>query len=359
MLKVADFGLSRVYHSENERKIVPMTEYITTRWYRAPEILVGWHKYTNAIDMWAAGTILAELLGRKAIFPGVDSLNQIELIVSKLGRPPESFIQSCKKIAFRHKLREFPMIPPLSLERFYPTANAHSLSLLSKLLEFDPLGRISASDAIRHSYFKPIREDSTPITTKSSPELTLPIQDFLFEDRENTTEDLKAEILKEIYSYNKPFLSHKKQMYHQANNTAERHQPQVEIKEFENNNSTKINDKNIVKFGNSLETKNCYNYPSKKAAMPYKSKNYNNSSKAMDHDSIFIEEKEEDLKYDDVNRLESSKSEKTNSKEKDKIITYSSSNKSEKSKDKSSKRSGLSWSGFMDLFRRGKKDSHS
>jgi hypothetical protein len=75
---------------------------------------------------------------------------------------------------------------------------------------------------------------------------------------------------------------------------------------------------------------------------------------------LSIEEKEEDLKYDDVIRLEGSKSEKTNnnSKGKDKIITYSSSNKSEKSKDKSSKRSGL-WSGFMDLFRPGKKDSHS
>lgn len=63
-LKVADFGLSRLYSSENDTKIVPMTEYVTTRWYRAPEVLLGWDHYTSAIDVWAAGTIMGELILR-------------------------------------------------------------------------------------------------------------------------------------------------------------------------------------------------------------------------------------------------------------------------------------------------------
>ena len=58
-LKIADFGLARVYSSKSESKTSTMTEYVTTRWYRAPEVLVGWHKYTTSVDMWAVGTILA------------------------------------------------------------------------------------------------------------------------------------------------------------------------------------------------------------------------------------------------------------------------------------------------------------
>lgn len=84
--QVADFGLARIYDDiSNNKTMVPMTEYVTTRWYRAPEILVGWSKYSAAVDMWAVGTILAELLGRSPIFPGGDSVMQIDLIVQKLG----------------------------------------------------------------------------------------------------------------------------------------------------------------------------------------------------------------------------------------------------------------------------------
>jgi serine/threonine protein kinase len=58
-LKLADFGLARLYDESTDRRTVAMTEYVTTRWYRAPEILVGWQHYTFAIDTWAVGTILA------------------------------------------------------------------------------------------------------------------------------------------------------------------------------------------------------------------------------------------------------------------------------------------------------------
>lgn len=51
---------------------MPMTEYVTTRWYRAPEIIVSWHRYTSAVDIWATGCILAELLARWPTFPGRD-----------------------------------------------------------------------------------------------------------------------------------------------------------------------------------------------------------------------------------------------------------------------------------------------
>ena len=77
LLKVADFGLARFYNETNECKIVSMTEYVTTRWYRAPEILVGWPKYSASVDIWAVGCIVGELVNRTPVFPGSDSMRQI------------------------------------------------------------------------------------------------------------------------------------------------------------------------------------------------------------------------------------------------------------------------------------------
>ena len=54
-----------------------LTEYVATRWYRAPEVLLSWCRYTKALDMWSIGCILAELLGRKPIFPGRNFQDQI------------------------------------------------------------------------------------------------------------------------------------------------------------------------------------------------------------------------------------------------------------------------------------------
>ena len=64
-----------------------LTEYVATRWYRAPEILLGSTKYSKAVDMWSVGCIIGELIVGKAIFPGTSTLNQIERVLELLGRP--------------------------------------------------------------------------------------------------------------------------------------------------------------------------------------------------------------------------------------------------------------------------------
>lgn len=66
-----------------------MTEYVATRWYRAPEILLGSQKYSKAVDVWSVGCILGELVNRKAIFPGGSTLNQIEKVIELLGKPSQ------------------------------------------------------------------------------------------------------------------------------------------------------------------------------------------------------------------------------------------------------------------------------
>ena len=81
--KLCDFGLARsVAHEAIDKSIQPvMTEYVATRWYRAPEILLGSSQYTKAVDVWSIGCILGELVNGKAIFPGTSTLNQIERIL--------------------------------------------------------------------------------------------------------------------------------------------------------------------------------------------------------------------------------------------------------------------------------------
>jgi serine/threonine protein kinase len=93
-LKICDFGLSRTNEASSKK-----TEYVVTRWYRAPELLLNAGAYTPAIDIWSVGCIVAEMLGRRPAFPGEDFLDQLRLIIRALGSPSEkdmSFIQNDK-----------------------------------------------------------------------------------------------------------------------------------------------------------------------------------------------------------------------------------------------------------------------
>lgn len=85
-VKVADFGLARSLQENSDDPAV-LTEYVATRWYRAPEILLGSQCYTKAVDMWSVGCILGEMINGKAIFPGTSTLNQIERVLEVIGKP--------------------------------------------------------------------------------------------------------------------------------------------------------------------------------------------------------------------------------------------------------------------------------
>lgn len=81
-LKICDFGLARTT-SETDF----MTEYVVTRWYRAPELLLNCSEYTAAIDIWSVGCILMEIIKREPLFPGKDYIQQLVLITQVLGLP--------------------------------------------------------------------------------------------------------------------------------------------------------------------------------------------------------------------------------------------------------------------------------
>jgi len=101
-VKVADFGLARSLERHDEAN---MTEYVATRWYRAPEILLGSVNYTYGVDMWSIGCILGELLGGKPMFPGTSTLNQVERCLEVTGRPSSSDLAAIGENNRTHRSR--------------------------------------------------------------------------------------------------------------------------------------------------------------------------------------------------------------------------------------------------------------
>ncbi|KAK6150614.1 hypothetical protein DH2020_015546 [Rehmannia glutinosa] len=136
-----------------------MTEYVVTRWYRAPEILVSCDNYGPSVDMWSVGCILAEILGRKPIFQGTSSLHQLKLIVTVLGSQSEAdleFIDKPKAKMFVQSL----LSQGIDFCRLYPKADPLAIDLLEKLLVFDPSKRITATEALCHPYMSSLYDPS-------------------------------------------------------------------------------------------------------------------------------------------------------------------------------------------------------
>ena len=153
-IKLCDFGMSRNLEDFN----LQLTEYVVTRYYRAPEIMLSSHHYSKKIDVWSVGCTFAELLTKRFLFPGENYIAQIKLIIETLGSPSEedqAFIPEGAAKNFVKQLQGFPKKPIGSIVNYgYPLA----LDLLQKMIEFNPDKRISVEDAINHPYLKTIKE---------------------------------------------------------------------------------------------------------------------------------------------------------------------------------------------------------
>ncbi|XP_034426289.1 mitogen-activated protein kinase 7 [Hippoglossus hippoglossus] len=195
-LKIGDFGMARGLSSHPEESHSFMTEYVATRWYRAPELLLSLNHYTLAIDLWSVGCIFAEMLGRKQLFPGKHYVHQLQLILSVLGTPPEGLIGAIRADRVRSYVQSLPTRLAVPLAKLYPQAEPEALDLLAAMLRFDPRERIGVTQALEHPYLAKYHDpDDEPIC--------VPAFDFEFDNLQMNKEQIKEAILVEIQDFHR------------------------------------------------------------------------------------------------------------------------------------------------------------
>ena len=158
--KIADFGLARqIGQCPNEGSL---TEYISTRWYRSPEILLRDSNYSTPVDIFAVGCVMAEMMTLRPLFQGKNEVEQISLIFQMLGTPSQnhwpkgmSLIQNLNLAVLFHsstpssheqRIRE-------NLEISIPNASPESLDIIQKMIELDPSRRFSAKELLHEPFF--------------------------------------------------------------------------------------------------------------------------------------------------------------------------------------------------------------
>ncbi|ORY69106.1 kinase-like domain-containing protein [Pseudomassariella vexata] len=192
-LKICDFGLARGFSINPDENAGYMTEYVATRWYRAPEIMLSFQSYTKAIDVWSVGCILAELLGGRPFFKGRDYVDQLNQILHILGTPNEDTLSRIGSSRAQEYVRNLPYMAKKPFPSLFTNANPDALDLLDRMLAFDPSSRISVETALQHPYLK-IWHDETD-------EPDCPTQfNFDFEVVDEVSE-MRKMILNEVYQF--------------------------------------------------------------------------------------------------------------------------------------------------------------
>jgi cell division cycle 2-like protein len=148
ILKVGDFGLAREYGSP----LKAYTPIVVTLWYRAPELLLCTKEYSTPIDMWSVGCIFAELLLMNALFPGKSEVDQLNRIFRDLGTPSEKIWPGFNKLPAVQKMK-FSDYPVSNLRAKFHMLTDLGLNLLTKFLTFDPAQRVTAEEALQHTFF--------------------------------------------------------------------------------------------------------------------------------------------------------------------------------------------------------------
>ncbi|CAI8613195.1 unnamed protein product [Vicia faba] len=189
-LKIGDFGLART-----TRETDFMTEYVVTRWYRAPELLLNCSEYTAAIDIWSVGCILGEIMTRQPLFPGTDYVHQLRLITELIGSPDDTSLGFLRSDNARRYVKQLPQYPKQEFAARFPNMSPGAVDLLERMLVFDPNRRITVDEALSHQYLAPLHDINV------EPVCSRPFH-FDFEKPSFTEQDIKELIWKESVKFN-------------------------------------------------------------------------------------------------------------------------------------------------------------
>ncbi|XP_038010813.1 mitogen-activated protein kinase 12 isoform X2 [Motacilla alba alba] len=188
-LKILDFGLAR--HTDSE-----MTGYVVTRWYRAPEVILNWMHYTQTVDIWSVGCIMAEMITGRPLFKGNDHLDQLTEIMKITGTPTQDFVQKLHSQDAKNYIKSLPKVQKKDFSSILKYANPLAVNLLEKMLVLDAEKRVTAAEALVHPYFEPIHDPEEEIEAEK--------YDDTFDNMDLPLDEWKRITYKEILNFKPP-----------------------------------------------------------------------------------------------------------------------------------------------------------
>ncbi|CAI5757261.1 unnamed protein product [Candida verbasci] len=191
-LKICDFGLARgINPNFFKNHQTTITNYVATRWYRAPELILSTKSYNKSVDIWAIGCILGELFGRRPLFPGKNSNEQIHELFKILGNPP---LEVIKKYNWKLDGVNWVKYKQIKWKTLYPFAPNDAITLLDKILLWDYKKRLSIEEILNMNFFKNVRNYyEEPIMNQ--------LFNFSFEDNSNNLSILKEVLECEVKEF--------------------------------------------------------------------------------------------------------------------------------------------------------------
>lgn len=166
ILKLCDFGFARILNSSTENDL---TDYVATRWYRAPELLIGSSSYTMSVDIWAIGCIMGEITDSQPLFPGDSEIDQLYLIQKVIGPLIPEHLHIFQKNE-RFSGFNFPdMSKPETLSKKYSgKMSKRAMSFMNSILLMNPKHRLTSTRCLDHKYFNSLNQNHGTISKNES-----------------------------------------------------------------------------------------------------------------------------------------------------------------------------------------------
>lgn len=195
-LKICDFGMARGLTPKHMRHLTTtITNYVATRWYRAPELMLCRRSYGKAVDLWAVGCVFGEFYGRKPLFVGNDQIHQITEIVKVLGTPSEDVIMKLgSRMAWEFFSAPSKRYPRIAWKKMFPYISEEASELLSGLLNWDSRKRFTVEQALDHPFLAGVRD------VHNEPVCDSPF-DFGFENTATSLSDLMNLLKSEVDAF--------------------------------------------------------------------------------------------------------------------------------------------------------------
>ena len=199
-IKLADFGLARYYHAEDEKRMY--TNKVITLWYRAPELLLGEERYGPPIDMWSCGCIFAELFNRKTLFMASREIELLDKICQLCGTPSPAVWPDVTKLSLFNSFKPKQYYRRRLKDEFENKLPYDALELLDKLLILDPNKRITAAQSLKHQFFKSFKPETvTPLILPTGQDC----HELWSKKRRKKLDQLNRKISDEMEILEKPF----------------------------------------------------------------------------------------------------------------------------------------------------------